>query len=192
MTFYGVKQVSAIAKADSRGGRGAWLTVTWQLTTVVLLAAALGLSTNQVRTTGLPLIGNWSPAAQLTTASGDSLAVSLAEAEEMYYAHAAIFLDARAPEVYDEGHIEGALNLSWENLPWDDFDTKLAETLRDFSTETTFIAYCDGEGCSLSGELAMAMLDRGYTNVRVLVNGWTLWNDRGLPVEKGLTAAVVR
>lgn len=192
MRIDGVKQVSVMGQADGHPVHRAWLTVTWQLTTVVLLAAALGLSSNQVRTTGLPLIGNWSPEAQLTTASGDSLAVSLAEAEEMYYARAAVFLDARAPEVYDEGHIEGALNLSWENLPWNDFDAKLAKTLRDFSTETTFIAYCDGEGCSLSGELAMAMLDRGYVNVRVLVNGWTLWNDRGLPVGKGLTAAVVR
>jgi rhodanese-related sulfurtransferase len=192
MSINGPKQISLIAGADRHNGRGAWLTLSWQLTLVVLTAAALGLCCNQVRTTRLPLIGNWSPEAQLTTASGDSLAVALADAEGMYYAHSAVFLDARSPEVYDEGHIEGALNVPWENAPWDDFDAKLASTLRDFSTETTFIAYCDGDGCSLSRELAMAMLERGYTEVRVLVNGWTLWQDKRLPVHRGLAAADVR
>lgn len=187
MSINGPKRISLIAGADGHPARGGWLTTTRQLALVVLMAVALGLSSNQVRTTGLPLVGNWSPEAQLITASGDSLAVSLKDAEGMYYAHAAVFLDARSPEVYDEGHIEGALN-----LPWDDFDAKLAATLRDFSTETTFIAYCDGEGCSLSGELAMAMLERGYTDVRVLVNGWTLWQDKRLPVHRGLAAADMR
>ena len=97
----------------------------------------------------------------MTTPSGDSLAISLAEAEGMYYAHAAIFLDARSPELYNEGHIEGALSMPWEESPWEDFDARFAETLRDYSPETTFITYCDGEGCSLSRELAMAMLERG-------------------------------
>jgi 3-mercaptopyruvate sulfurtransferase SseA len=29
----------------------------------------------------------------------------------------------------------------------------------------------------------MALLAKGYTNVRVLVNGWTLWQEKRLPVE---------
>ena len=187
MSINSPKRISLIAGADGHPGRGGWLATTWQLALVVLMAAALGLSCNQVRTTGLPLIGNWSPEAQLTTESGDSLAVSLADAEGMYYAHAAVFLDARSPELYDEGHIQGALN-----LPWEELDARFVETLRDFPVETTFVTYCDGEGCGLSRELAMAMLGRGYTEVRVLVNGWTLWNDKRLPVDKGLAAALVR
>jgi rhodanese-related sulfurtransferase len=192
MSINGLKQIAPNAGACRDRGQEGWLTVTWQLAALVLIAAALGLSCNQVRTTGLPLVGDWSPEAQLTTSSGDSLAISLAEAEGMYYAHAAIFLDARSPVLYNEGHIEGALNLPWESAPWEDLDTRFAETLRDYSPETTFITYCDGEGCSLSRELAMAMLERGYLEVRVLVNGWTLWNNRRLPVDTGLAAAVVR
>lgn len=185
-------RIPLIAGTGRDRGRDGWLTATWQLVTLVLIAAAIGLSSNHLRTTGLPLIGDWSPEAQLITPSGDSLAISLADAEEMYYAHAAVFLDARSPEDYDEGHIEGALNLPWEGPPWEDLDTRIAEKLRDYSPETTFITYCDGEACSMSKELAMAMLERGYTNVRVLVNGWTLWNNRGLPVEEGMAGAVPR
>jgi hypothetical protein len=51
MTINGANHVSVIAGADRHHGRGAWLTVTWQLALVVLMAAALGLSCNQVRTT---------------------------------------------------------------------------------------------------------------------------------------------
>jgi rhodanese-related sulfurtransferase len=187
------KRVSGNAGAVDHLARRAWLTVTWQLAAVLLTAAALGLSSNQLRTTRLPLIGNWSPEAQLTMESGESLVVSLTDTEMMYFAHAAIFLDARSPQLYDEGHIEGALNLPWLNyLPWEELDTRIAETLRDFSLETTFVTYCDGEGCSLSKELALAMRERGYTDVRVLVNGWTLWQNKRLPVDNGLAAALVR
>jgi rhodanese-related sulfurtransferase len=187
MMAAGAKPVSVSVGEDRHRPRGAWLTATWQMAAVVLTAAALSLSSNQVRTTGLPLLGNWSPEAQLTMESGDSLAVSLADAEGIYYAHSAVFLDARSPELYDEGHIQGALN-----LPWEELDARFAEILRDFPVETTFVTYCDGEGCSLSRELAMAMLERGYNEVRVLVNGWTLWQNRRLPVDKGLAATLVR
>jgi len=186
------KRITLIDRADRDPARKGWLTATWQLATIVLLAAAIGLSSNHLRTTGLPLIGDWSPEAQLITPSGDSLAISLADAEVMYYAHGAIFLDARSAEDYDEGHIEGALNLPWEGPPWEDLDPRIAEKLRDYSSETIFITYCDGEACGMSKELAMVMLERGYTNVRVLVNGWTLWQDRQLPVDSGLAATLTR
>lgn len=186
------KRITLIAEASRDPARSGWLTVTWQLAAVVLIASAIGLSYNQMRTARLPLIGDWSPEAQLTTPAGDSLVVSLDEAEGMYYARAAVFLDARSAEAHHEGHIEGALSLAWEGPPWEDLDTRIAETLRDFSQEAPFIAYCDGEGCSLSRELATAMLERGYPEVRVLVNGWTLWQDKRLPVHKGLAAADLR
>lgn len=186
------ERISLIGGTCRDRGRGGWLTATWQLATLVLIAAAIGLSSNHLRTTGLPLIGDWSPEAQLITPSGDTLAISLADAEGMYYAHAAIFLDARSAEDYEQGHIEGALNLPWESPPWEDLDTRIAEKLKDYPQETRFITYCDGEACSMSKELAMAMLERGYTDVRVLVNGWTLWQDRQLPVDSGLAATLTR
>ena len=111
----------------------------------------------------------------------------MTEAEGMFYAHAVVFLDARSPELYDEGHIQGALNLSWE-----DFDTRFAETLRDFPVETTFVTYCDGEGCGLSRELAMAMLERGYNEVRVLMNEWTLWQNKRLPAKEGTYSGFIK
>jgi len=48
------------------------------------------------------------------------------------------------------------------------------------------IAYCDGETCHLSKELAKALTEMGFQNARVLINGWSLWIQNGLPIQKGL------
>jgi 3-mercaptopyruvate sulfurtransferase SseA len=47
------------------------------------------------------------------------------------------------------------------------------------------VTYCDGETCSLSEDLAKELMAMGYKQVKVLLNGWTRWNEAGLPVEKG-------
>jgi 3-mercaptopyruvate sulfurtransferase SseA len=47
----------------------------------------------------------------------------------------------------------------------------------------TIITYCDGESCELSHELALFLKEMGFANVRVLVNGWTVWQQAGLPTE---------
>lgn len=98
----------------------------------------------------------------------------------MFLAQLAVFLDARPLDQYNEGHIQGAYS-----LPWQEFDKSADSVMAVIPPETTIIAYCDGESCDLSKELAFALLANGYTNTRVLVNGWTLWNDRKLPVESG-------
>ena len=38
---------------------------------------------------------------------------------------------------------------------------------------------------SLSEYLAKELLSIGYKKVQVLLNGWTRWQEAGLPVEKG-------
>jgi rhodanese-related sulfurtransferase len=35
----------------------------------------------------------------------------------------------------------------------------------------------------LSHDLALFLRDAGFTDTRVLVNGWALWQQAGLPVE---------
>jgi 3-mercaptopyruvate sulfurtransferase SseA len=61
--------------------------------------------------------------------------------------------------------------------------------LQDVPPDSLIIAYCDGESCTLSKELAFELAARGYSHVRVLVNGWSVWQDANLPVEAGEGAA---
>lgn len=47
------------------------------------------------------------------------------------------------------------------------------------------VTYCDGESCDLSHELALFLKEMGFENVRVLVNGWSVWQQAGLPTDAG-------
>jgi rhodanese-related sulfurtransferase len=158
--------------------KAVWLKIIWQIGGILLLGSLLGLSVNLLRSGSLPLIQNWSPEAQLSLDNGDSFAISLDEAEALYCSQAAVFLDARSRELYDEGHIQGALS-----LPWDEYEKHYSSIMEGLLLATPVIVYCDGVSCSLSKDLALALLDKGYTNVRVLVNGLTLWQSRNLPIE---------
>jgi|WetSurMetagenome_2_1015567.scaffolds.fasta_scaffold86943_2 rhodanese-related sulfurtransferase len=158
--------------------------VVWQGMAILLLASAIALFVNQLRLEGLPLVADWSPEAQLKLDSGDSLAISLDEVEALFISRSALFLDARSRDLFAEGHIQGAAN-----LPWDEFDQSFALVMADIPQETPLVTYCDGESCGLSKDLAIALLEKGYTNVRVLVNGWTLWQEKNLPLELPATAS---
>ena len=57
--------------------------------------------------------------------------------------------------------------------------------LTDKDAAPMIITFCDGQSCRLSHELALFLREMGYENVRVLVNGWTLWQQAGLPVSAG-------
>ena len=150
----------------------------WQIPAMAVLAAVFGMLVNSVRTDGIPLIGDWSVEARMTTVTGERLDLSLQEAEKLFRSRAAVFLDARSANDYARGHIQGARNLPWQEV--DQFFAELAESLEP---ETPVVTYCDGETCSLSHDLAVFLKDMGFTNVRVLVNGWTVWQAAGLPVE---------
>jgi 3-mercaptopyruvate sulfurtransferase SseA len=47
--------------------------------------------------------------------------------------------------------------------------------------DSTIVTYCDGEACGPSHELAVALLGKGYPDVHVLLNGWTVWRQAGPP-----------
>lgn len=60
---------------------------------------------------------------------------------------------------------------------------------QDLDLETPIVTYCDGETCELSHDLALFLRDAGFTNTRVLANGWTVWQQIGLPIESGTPTA---
>ena len=152
----------------------------WQSGALLLLAGAAGLLVNQLRPEGLSLVANWSPKARLVQESGDSLVISLEQAMDLFFSQNAVFLDARAPDLYEFGHILGSRNISWE-----EFDAHYNQVMKDIRWDAQIITYCDGEGCSLSKELALALIAEGYQNVRVLVNGWRRWEEHRLPIVTG-------
>ena len=149
-----------------------------------MLSAVAATAVNLARTDRLPWVGDFSPAARLTTFTGERMDIALEEAEALFFTHAAVFIDARPADDYAQGHIRGS-----RNLPWHAVDLSFMAVTADLDLTTPIVTYCDGETCELSHDLALFLRDAGFTNTRVLVNGWTVWQQAGLPVESGRPSA---
>ena len=158
--------------------QAAWRQAAGQAPAIIVVAVFLALSINGWRTDSLYLIGDWSTEARITAASGDRMDISLAEAESLFRSQAAVFIDARSKEAYAQSHIRDA-----RSIPWHQVDRFFMKTTADLSVDKPIVTYCDGETCNLSHDLALFLRDAGFSNVRVLVNGWTLWQAAGLPTE---------
>lgn len=143
------------------------------LQTAVIVLVAIGLSAlfNAHSPRGL----SWLKVDSRTTVQTSSGEILLAEARALVEAGQAIFVDARDEFSYAEGHIQDALSLPEENFDYEfsGLESQLAGKLA--------ITYCDGEHCRLSHDLAQKLREKGVT-ARILVNGWSLWLEAGLPV----------
>jgi rhodanese-related sulfurtransferase len=152
----------------------------WQIPLLIVTAGVIAIGVNQLRPDGIPLVGEWSEQARITDAAGDSMVIGLEEAGRLFERATALFLDARPESQYAEGHIAGALN-----LPWQEAESRFLELADRMEGADTIIVYCDGEHCDLSHQLALFLKKMGFENVRVLVNGWTVWRQAGRPIRRG-------
>ena len=147
---------------------------------IALIVLIAGFASNRLRSDKMPLVEDWSAKSKLVTPSGENLEISLSEASNFFKKGKAVFVDARSHEEYAAGHIKGA-----KTLPYKEADRKFIEAMAGVPEENAVITYCDGETCELSMELAVFLRNAGYKNVKVLSNGWTVWQQNGLPVETG-------
>ena len=166
------------APRDSRFDK-AWKSSLGQTIALTLSAALLGLLVNQVRSDSIPLHGDWSPEARIALKFGKNILIPLEEAKDKFFTGGAVFLDARTPDLYEAGHIQGAFN-----LPLAEFDRMTERVLTELPEETLIVTYCDGEDCTLSAELALKLKEIGYENVRLLHNGWSAWKNLQLPFQR--------
>jgi len=147
-----------------RGTKIGWSRAALQILALVALSTVSASAINSLRADRLPLVGDWSPAGRITTATGERMDISLFEAQKLFANDAAVFIDARPTEDYSQSHIQGA-----RSLPWHDVDLKFMVVTQDLELETPIITYCDGETCELSHNLALFLRDAGFQNTRVLV-----------------------
>lgn len=81
-------------------------------------------------------------------------------------------IDVRSACEYRSGHIQGAVNISLENLP-----ERLAELPRD----QEIVAYCRGPYCLLAYEAVAQLREQGY-RARRLEDGFPEWKAGHYPV----------
>ena len=152
----------------------------WQIPLLICTAVVVALGVNHWRSDGITPVGDWSAEARISEAAGESMVISLEESEQLFSQGSALFLDARPQDHYGKGHIRGALN-----LPWQEVDRYFIEMADRLEGAATIVTYCDGQSCELSHELALFLKEMGFQSVRVLVNGWTIWQQAGLPTQIG-------
>jgi rhodanese-related sulfurtransferase len=112
--------------------------------------------------------------------SREPIEAGLDVVRRLYAAKAALFLDARSPEEFAQGHIAGATNLPFDDVFRDpDLAGKLADAGRPIVT------YCGGGDCDVSRNLAFSIIDAGRRRVIVFTGGLPDWQQAGLPVATG-------
>ncbi len=148
---------------------------------IILISLSAAIGANLVRTDGIPFIGDWSIEVRFSLENGETSIIQLPEAMSLFQKNQAVFLDARDKDQFEQGHIKGAIN-----LPWYSVDHYFADVTADLSLDTIIITYCDGEACPLSHDLADFLRNMGFSNTRVLINGWSAWRENHLPIESKL------
>jgi rhodanese-related sulfurtransferase len=136
---------------------------------IVVAGVTLGLAGNAVSPRGIAWI---TPPKKVVEAKDT---IPLPEAQALWEAGDGFFLDARRPEDFAAGHIAGAFN-----LPAHSFDAHFQEVAPMLAPDARIVVYCDGVECELSHQLAGSLRELGFTDVRVLINGWTEWRRAGL------------
>jgi len=148
---------------------------------IIILVVALFIAVifNLLRFNNIPLFG-FSSAALIKEQQAKIPSITLSEAYDLYLKNKVIFIDARDPFSFEEGHIAGAINIYPD-------DASLHATSLKIKADQGFIfvTYCDGPQCPLSKETAHALILRGIPTIKVLVNGWSIWLKAGYPVSKG-------
>lgn len=89
-----------------------------------------------------------------------------------------LFLDVR-PEwmVKKEGKIEGAVNLYVEKMTKESVAAVIA------TPDMPVIVYCNGQGCSLTEEAIVKLLELGYVKLFFYRDGYPAWTYFRLPTE---------
>ncbi len=163
---------------------------------LMIVATLIGVGFNAVRSNPVKLIQNATAVSTVqhgdrskdstgldaaTGAAQEALpdgAIGIDELRRLYDENAVVIIDARAPGAFEEGHIPGAVNIPYDQLP-DYLETLQSEVF----TDDAVICYCWGPDCDFSDQLATELLIMGYENVKVFTGGWDEWTAAGHPTE---------
>lgn len=152
---------------------------------IIGLSIVFSLTVNAVSPNGIPLFGAWNTKKGVATArSLDPDESFLKEIKNVEAAKAlfdrggSLFVDARHPDAYHEGHIPGAVS-----LPAGRFSSRIDSFKSTHDPNIPIITYCSGRECEDSHKLAELLFMNGYTNIRVFIDGYPGWLGKGYPSE---------
>lgn len=148
------------------------------------IAVVIAFTTNFFSPNGIALFGDWDTSKGVITARPKDDIVNheleiedILTAKRIYDRQDAIFVDARAQEDYEDGHIEGAVL-----LPVCQFEEFIDEFIEKYPFSKFIVTYCSGRECEDGHDLAQCLIEEGYENIRVFIDGYMGWKEEGYPI----------
>ncbi|HET9355055.1 MAG TPA: rhodanese-like domain-containing protein [Sphingomicrobium sp.] len=91
-----------------------------------------------------------------------------------------VLLDVRGPQLFEAGHVPGAVHLPHGKI--------IASKMANWPADTLFVTYCAGPHCNGAARGA-ARLARLGRPVKIMTGGITGWIDEGFELEREQLAA---
>ena len=143
------------------------------------VSVILALVVNALSPRGIALVGKWDSANLVGDATDQQKIIdSVAWAKSIFDKGEALFVDARSQNDYENGHIPGAVS-----LPMGQFEAGIEFFLNRYPPDQPIVTYCSGRTCEDSHDLAHALSDVGFTDVRIFIDGIPGWEAEGYPIE---------
>ncbi len=156
-----------------------------EVSIILGVSSVAAFAVNYFSPAGIALVGQWDTSQGVVTAKAknniviDGIEIGIVDlARELYDSGEYIFVDARSPEDYEEGHIKGAVS-----LPVGQFEEKIAAFMERYPPEASIVTYCSGRTCEDSHHLAESLMEFGYDKISVLIDGFPGWEAEGHPIE---------
>ncbi len=152
---------------------------------IVGMALCLAFGVNSISPSGIALFGQWDKEAGVIMAG--SSRTDKVRAEELnnplkvrrvIQEGNTILVDVRRTDIYDQGHIPGALS-----FPLHEFDAIVQEFENKIHKDDPVLIYCSGVTCVDSHDFAARLIQMGYLRVTVYAGGFTEWEEMEFEVE---------
>ncbi|HOY45415.1 MAG TPA: rhodanese-like domain-containing protein [bacterium] len=134
---------------------------------LTLAALILGLAANQLNPRGIAIAAAPTGAAAWddSPTPGYPRPITLDQMQGLMQRRAALLIDARSREEYLDGHLPGALHISFEG--W----FEQIDRVRALPHERWLVLYCSGGTCDLADLLAGELIREGFEKVAVYRGG---------------------
>ena len=150
-----------------------------QITYIVFLSTSVSIVFNQLRSNPLAYVKQKveviSNLENLQTDSSEPTitGIDIKIAKELFDKNV-LFIDARAEEFYNDGHIPNAICS-------DDFDSLVEQLEKKIEIDEQFVVYCSDSDCGSSEDLSYEFQSIGFSNILLFKGGWQEWVDADYP-----------
>ncbi|MAL64961.1 MAG: hypothetical protein CMF94_02540 [Candidatus Marinimicrobia bacterium] len=150
-----------------------------QITYIVFLSTIVSIVFNQLRSNPLAYVKQKveviSNLENLQTESSEPTitGIDIKIAKELFDKNV-LFIDARAEEFYNDGHIPNAICS-------DDFDSLVEQLEKKIEIDEQFVVYCSDSDCGSSEDLSYEFQSIGFSNILLFKGGWQEWVDADYP-----------